>query len=64
MMQHMKVVQKVGDKLSFTKGTSRFTNEPTTEPPEVPDTSPVKSIKLHKHRRSILDEEEAEGRRC
>ena len=46
MMQHMKAAQKVGDKLSFTKGTSRFT----------------KSIKLRKHRRSILDEEEeAEG---
>ena len=62
IIQHMKVVQKVGEKLSFTKGTSGFTNEPTTEPPEVPDTSPVKSIKLQKCRRSILDEEEeAEG---
>ena len=61
MMQHMKAVQNVGDKLSFTKGTLGFTNEPATKPPEVPDTSLVKSIKLHKHRRSILDEEEAEG---
>ena len=54
----MKAVQKVGEKLSFTKGTSGFTNEPATEPPEVPDTLPVKSIKLWKHRRSISDEEE------
>ena len=63
MFQHMKAAQKLGNKLSFTKGTSGFTNEPTSEPPEVPDPSPVKSIKLHKHRRSISDEEEeaAEG---
>ena len=62
IIQHMKVAQKVGKKLSFTKGTLGFNNEPTTEPPEVPDTSPVKSIKLRKHRRSISDEkEEAEG---
>ena len=58
MLQHMKAVQKVGDKLSFTKTTSEFTNEPATEPPEVPDTLPVKSIKLRKHRKSISDEEE------
>ena len=58
MLQHMKVAQKVGDKLSFTKGTSEFTNEPATEPPEVPDPSPVKSIKLCKRRKSISDEEE------
>ena len=58
MLQHMKAAQKVGDKLSFTKGTSEFTNEPATEPPEVPDTLPVKSIKLRKHRKSISDEEE------
>ena len=48
--QHMKAAQKVAEKLNFTNGTSSFTNEPTTEPPEVPDTSPVKSIKLRKHR--------------
>ena len=31
IIQHMKVVQKVGKKLSFTKGTSGFTNKPATE---------------------------------
>ena len=54
----MKAAQKVGDKLSFIKGTSEFTNEPATKPPEVPDTLPIKSIKLRKCRKSILDEEE------
>ena len=60
MLQHMKAAQKVGNKLSFTKGTSGFTNKPASEAPEVPDPSLVKSIKLCKCRRSILDEE-AEG---
>ena len=61
--QYMKAAQKVAEKLNFANGTSSFTNEPTTEPPEVPDTSPVKTIKLRKQRKSLSDneEEEAEG---
>ena len=58
MLQYMKGAQKVGDKLSFTKGTLEFTNKPATKPPEVPDPSPVKSIKLRKRRKSISDDEE------
>ena len=58
-----KVAEKVVEKLNFANGTSSFTNEPATEPPEVPDTSPVKTIKLRKRRKSLSDneEEEAEG---
>ena len=61
--QYIKAAQKVAEKLNFANGTSSFTNEPTTEPPEVPDTSPVKTIKLCKQRKSLSDneEEEAEG---
>ena len=61
--QYMKAAQKVAEKFNFANGTSFFTNEPATEPPEVPDTSPVKTIKLHKRRKSLSDneEEEAEG---
>ena len=48
------------DKLNFANGISSFTNEP-----EVPDTSPIKTIKLRKRRKSLSDneeeEEEAEG---
>ena len=63
--QYIKVAQKVVEKLNFANGTSSFTNEPATEPLEVPDTSPVKTIKLRKWRKSLSDneeeEEEAEG---
>ena len=51
--QYMKAAQKVVEKLNFVNGTSSFTNEPATEPPEVPDTSPVKAIKLRKWRKSF-----------
>ena len=46
--QYMKAAQKVVEKLNFVNGTSSFTNEPATEPPQLPDTSPVKAIKLCK----------------
>ena len=61
--QYIKAAEKVAEKLNFANGTSSFTNEPATEPPDVPDTSPVKTIKLHKQRKSLSDneEEEAEG---
>ena len=61
--QYMKAAQKVVEKLNFANGTSSFTNEPAMEPPEVPDTSPIKTIKLRKWRKSLSDneEEEAEG---
>ena len=59
--QYIKVAQKVVEKLNFANGTSSFTNEPTTEPPEVPDTSPVKTIKLCKWRKSLSDNEEEEA---
>ena len=61
--QYIKVAQKVAEKLNFANGTSSFTNKPTMEPSEVPDTSPVKTIKLRKRRKSLSDneEEEAEG---
>ena len=51
--QYMKAAQKVAEKLNFANGTSSFTNEPATEPPEVPDTSPVETIKLCKQRKSL-----------
>ena len=59
--QYIKAAQKVVEKLNFANGTSLFTNEPTTEPPEVPDTSPVKTIKLCKWRKSLPDNEEEEA---
>ena len=59
--QYIKAAQKVAEKLNFANGTSLFTNEPATEPLEVPDTSPVKTIKLCKRRKSLSDNEEAEG---
>ena len=61
--QYLKVAEKVAEKLNFANGTSLFTNEPTMEPLDVPDTSPVKTIKLRKQRKSLSDneEEEAEG---
>ena len=60
--QYLNVADKIADKLNFANGTSSFTNEPAKEPPEVPDTSPIKTIKLRKWRKSLSDnEEEAEG---
>ena len=63
--QYLKVADKIADKLNFANRTSSFTNEPAKEPPEVPDTSPIKTIKLRKRRKSLSDneeeEEEAEG---
>ena len=60
--QYLKEADKIVDKLNFANGTSSFTNEPAKEPPEVPDTSPIKTIKLRKQRKSLSDnEEEAEG---
>ena len=60
--QYLKAADKIADKLNFANGTSSFTNEPAKEPPEVPDTSPIKTIKLRKRRKSLSDnEEEAEG---
>ena len=63
--QYLKVADKIVDKFNFANGTSSFTNESAKEPPEVPDTSPIKTIKLCKQRKSLSDneeeEEEAEG---
>ena len=51
--QYMKEAQKVAEKLNFANGTSSFTNEPATEPPEVPDTSLVKTIKQQVEEKSV-----------
>ena len=58
VIQYIKAADKIAENLNFSNGTSTFTNEPATEPPEVPDASPVKTIKLRKRRKSLSDDEE------
>ena len=62
VIQYITAADRIAENLNFSNGTSTFTNEAATEPPEVPDPSPVKKIKLQKRRKSLSDnEEEVEG---
>ena len=52
---------KKSEKLSFFQGTSGFINEARMEPLQVPDTSPIKSIKLQKQRWRLSHDEQQEA---
>ena len=61
MAGHIKAAKRIGAKLNFTAGTSNVTDQQNPDTTILPDTSPIKEIKLRKQRRDEGDKGDDDG---